>query len=111
MDFNDFFKKRNNYYKNEKHQNYYKKDHYKYKFYTDEKVVFNKQAFITSLRNNKKLKLFLIFIAFVLIVLIIVFFAVLLPLLSYLIDFISQKGFSGLLDELIGFLNKLWSGA
>lgn len=66
---------------------------------------------LEKIRNNKKLKLFLIAAVVLLLVIIIAVILILLPLLIKLFDYISQNGIQGILEFLTEFLNKLWQGS
>lgn len=111
MDFDDFFKKKNKYHKKQAQHNYYQNDSYKGRAYSSGTTSFNPMALIESLKNNKKIKFILVFIFIVVIAIIVGLVAILFPLLTSVTDYILQNGVSGLLDEAINFLNKLWNGA
>ena len=68
------------------------------------------QYFLYYLRNNPKLKLFLAIAAFLIIGIIAALIAIFLPLAMKLIELINQSGIQGLLDTVVEFANKLWSG-
>jgi len=66
---------------------------------------------LDKIRNNKKLKLFLITAVVLLLVIIITLILILMPLLIKLFDYINQNGIQGILEFLTEFLNKLWQGS
>lgn len=66
---------------------------------------------LEKIRNNKKLKLFVITVAIVLVVIIIAIILIFLPLLVKLFNYISQNGIQGILEFITEFLNKLWQGS
>lgn len=69
------------------------------------------QYFLHYLRNNRKLKLFLAIAAFLILGIIAVLIAIFLPLVIKLIEVINQSGIQGLLDTVVEFASKLWSGS
>ncbi len=67
--------------------------------------------FMESIKSNRKLK-GLVIIAFILILAIVIaLIAILLPLILKLLNYISQNGVQGILDNVTGFLDKLWKGS
>jgi hypothetical protein len=72
---------------------------------------FKWEYFLEKFKSNKKLK-GLVIIAFIVIVAIVIaLIAILLPLILKLLDYISQNGVQGILDNVTGFLDKLWKGS
>lgn len=66
---------------------------------------------LEKIRNNKKLKIFLITAAIILLLIIIALILILLPLLIKLFDYINQNGVQGILKFITEFLDKLWRGS
>ncbi len=67
--------------------------------------------FLESLKNNRKLKGLVIVTLIVVLAIIIAMIAILLPLILKLLNYISQNGVQGILDNVTGFLDKLWKGS
>lgn len=110
MDFEDFLEKKRKPYKKKAVRNYYQNDGYRYETHSSGHGSFNAIAFINSLRNNRKLKIVLLVVLILAIALLIGVIAIFFSLLSSMADIIAQNGLSGVLDEVINFLNKLWEG-
>ncbi len=110
MDFEDFLKKKGKPHKKHALHNYYQNDGYRYETYSSGHRSFNAIAFINSLRNNKKLKIVFLVILILAIALVIGIIAIFFTLISSMTDTIAQNGLSGVFDEAIDFLNKLWDG-
>ena len=110
MDFEDFLEKKRKPYKKKAVRNYYQNDGYRYDTHSSGHGSVNAIAFINSLRNNRKLKIVLLVVLILAIALLIGVIAIFFSLLSSMADIIAQNGLSGVLDEVINFLNKLWEG-
>lgn len=110
MDFEDFLKKKGKPHKKHALHNYYQNDGYRYETYSSGHGSFNAVAFINSLRNNKKLKMVFLVVLILAIVLVIGIITIFFSLISSMTDIIAQNGLSGVFDELINFINKLWNG-
>ena len=67
--------------------------------------------FLENLKVNRKLKGLVIFVFIVILAIIITLIAILLPLILKLLNYISQNGVQGILDNVTGFLDKLWKGS
>lgn len=111
MSLEDFFEDKHKHYKGHNANNYYPSDSYNHNqhYYKHEK--FNFFEFINSLRRRGKLKIFFILTIFVALLLIIGLIYLLLPLVVKAVDYIAQVGVSGLIDEIINYLQKLLNGA
>ena len=66
--------------------------------------------FLENLKNNRKLKLIVVFAIILILTIIIALFVVLLPLILKLFNYINQNGVQGIMDYIIGFLDKIWKG-
>lgn len=66
--------------------------------------------FMETFRNNKKLKLLVLFAVILILAIIIVLMLILIPLFLKFFNYISQNGVHGLVDPVIGFLDKIWKG-
>lgn len=113
MEFDDFFGDKQQYRKfdhdhrsqdnlcrsqNFKHPYQRHNSNYKWKF------------FLEKLKNNRKLQVFVLFTVFVILAITITLIIILLPLILKLLNYISQNGVQGILDNVSGFLDKLWKG-
>jgi hypothetical protein len=69
------------------------------------------QYFLEKLKINRKLK-GLVIVAFLMILAIVIaLIAILLPLILKILNYISQNGFQSILNNVTGFLDKLWKGS
>jgi hypothetical protein len=70
---------------------------------------------IENIWNNRKLKLLFILFAMIMIIAIIsalfLLLPLLLPLLNEILDSVAQSGLKGVVEEIIGFLARLWNGS
>ena len=104
---NNNYRNSNNY-KNRSYQDEYRRSTYNTSRYDSNYKI---RFILEKIRNNKKLKLFLIAAVILLLVIIIAVILILLPLLIKLFDYISQNGIQGILEFLTEFLNNLWQGS
>ena len=124
MGFEDFFEqdqhhKQNRYnqpYNSGYHhkQDYYRKEDHHHDHDYDERGYSpgtNLGYYLLKIRSNPKLRMLIIggFI-FILCILIILIIAMM-PLLIKLFGYIEKVGFQGILDGIVGFLDKLWKGS
>jgi hypothetical protein len=65
---------------------------------------------LEKVRSNKKLRLFFILAGLLLLAVVTVVIIIALPLIAKLLNFVSQNGLQGVLDELSGILDKLLKG-
>lgn len=72
---------------------------------------FKWEYFLEKLKNNRKLKGLVIVVFIVILAIVIALIAILLPLILKLLNYISQNGVQGILDNVTGFLDKLWKGS
>jgi hypothetical protein len=72
---------------------------------------FKLEYFLEKLKNNRKLKGLIIFAVIVILAIVIAMIAIILPLILKLLNYISQNGVQGILDNVTGFLDKLWRGS
>jgi hypothetical protein len=110
MDFDDFIKKKYKYYSKNKKQKYQYNgsynhhDHHKY----SKLRLF---GLLKNLKNNRKLKWIVLGLFAVGILVTIGLIVWVYPYLVKLFQFISQNGISGVVDEIIAFMERLWKGA
>jgi hypothetical protein len=68
------------------------------------------QDIIGKIRNNKRLKLFVIVAGLLILTLAIVLIVVLFPLITKLVNYVVQNGLQGIFKEITGFLDKILNG-
>jgi hypothetical protein len=68
------------------------------------------QNILEKIRSNKRLKLFAISTVILILTIIIVLIIILFPLIAKLINYISQNGLQGVLNEITGFLDRILKG-
>jgi hypothetical protein len=66
---------------------------------------------LEKIRNNKKLKLFVVLAVLLILTIAIVLIIVLMPLITKLINYISQNGLQSIVESITGFLDKIWKGS
>ncbi len=71
----------------------------------------NWQNIIEKIRSNNKLKLLVIIVATLILTLAVVLIIILFPLIMKLLNYISQNGLQGILNEITGFLDKILKGS
>jgi hypothetical protein len=71
----------------------------------------NWSGILMKIRNNKKLRLFVILAAILVIAIAVVLIIVLMPLILKLFNYISQNGLQGLLDNATALLDKILKGS
>jgi hypothetical protein len=72
---------------------------------------YNLSYILDKIRHNRDLKILVGIIAIILIAIILALLIILTPLVTKLINFISQHGIQGVVDNISGFLDKIWKGA
>ena len=68
------------------------------------------QNFLEKIRNNKKLKLFVVLAGIVILIIVIVLIVVLFPLIKNLYNYVTQNGLQGVVDEITGFIDNILNG-
>ena len=120
MGFDDFFEDKHKRYGNYREHRYHDDhdghdDHrYSHESYPSHYGHSDHQQWITILnkvRSNKKLKLIVILAGIVILIIAAALFIALLPLIVKLINYVSQNGLQSILDEITGFIDKLWKGS
>jgi hypothetical protein len=66
---------------------------------------------LEKIKGNKKLKLLVLGAAILILAIAIGLIAAFLPLIIKLVDYISQNGLQGLMNEITAFIDKLWKGS
>ena len=107
MDFNNFLEQQ--FYAPKKNIKY-NSQHYTGNREYSTSPKFNPVAFLQSLRTNRKLKIVFSVVLFFIISILIVIIVLIYSLSSAIIDVFSQNGISGLVDDIVVFLNELWNG-
>jgi hypothetical protein len=113
MGFEDHFKIRDNHHGNYPENRYQDAGRYagpQHNYSYEEGANFNWLNLLDKIRNNNKLKLFIILAGVLVLTIIIVLLIVLLPLIVKLINTISQIGLQGILKEITGFLENILKG-
>lgn len=112
MDLDDIFKNNNKHQYKQEMPNYYR-DHssnHKNYSYSDKHENFNVFELLNSIKTNKKLKIIILVVLVIVIAVIIGLIVFLFPLITTMLNYISQNGISGLAEVVIDFLNKIWNG-
>jgi hypothetical protein len=65
---------------------------------------------LDKIRNNKKLRIWIGFLGLFFLIVIIALAIILIPLIVKSANFISQYGIQGVVDNIGGFLGKIWNG-
>ena len=81
----------------------------RYPFYGNADYV-KWQDILEKIRSNKRLKLFVVSAGILILTIVIVLIIVLFPLIVKLINYITQNGLQGILDEITDFLDKILKG-
>jgi predicted nucleic acid-binding Zn ribbon protein len=68
------------------------------------------QNILEKIRSNKKLRFFVILTAILIATLVIALIVILFPLIIKLINYITQNGLQGVIDESTGFIDKILNG-
>lgn len=110
MDLDDIFKNNNKHHYKQEMPNYYRTDSSNHKNYSDKHENFNVFELLNSIKTNKKLKIIILAVLVIVIALIIGLIVFLFPLITTMLNYISQNGISGLAEVVIDFLNKIWNG-
>jgi hypothetical protein len=81
--------------------------------YPDQRHVSNFKwvHFLESIKNNRKLKGIVLVAFIVVLAIVIALIAILLPLILKFLNYISQNGVQGILDNVAVFFDKLWKGS
>jgi hypothetical protein len=66
---------------------------------------------LEKIRNNKKLKLFVLLAGFIILTIVVILIIALFPLIVKLINYISQNGLQSIVESITGFLDKIWKGS
>jgi hypothetical protein len=68
------------------------------------------QNILEKIRSNRKMKLFVVSAGILIITIVIVLIIVLFPLIVKLINYITQNGLQGVVDEITAFLDRILKG-
>lgn len=103
----------------QQHRNGYRNNEYRDSFRYSQNVHRSHQRsgnnykwlyFLDQLKNNRKLKRLIVFALFLIFAILIALLLIFLPLLSKFLNYIHHHGVQGMLDYIVEFLNKIWSG-
>jgi uncharacterized membrane protein len=72
---------------------------------------YNLSYILDKIKHNRNLKILIGTIAIIMLAIVLVLLIILIPLIIKLINFISQHGIQGVVDNISSFLNKIWKGA
>lgn len=72
---------------------------------------FSLSKILLKIKNNKKLKLLVLFAVLLILVIVVALIIVLMPLILKLVNYISQNGLQGLIDYVLGLVDKIWKGS
>lgn len=114
MEFDDFSinKRRNeDRYRNDDPRDRFRNSRHSHHSYHQSGNNYKWQYFLEQLKNNRKLKRVIIFALLFIFIIIVTLLVIFLPLILKLFNYISQHGVQGLLEGIIEFLNKIWSGS
>ena len=68
------------------------------------------QNILEKIKSNKKFRVFVIWAAMLLLAIVIVLIIVLFPLIVKLLNYVTQNGVQGVIDEVTGFIGKIMNG-
>jgi hypothetical protein len=113
MGLEEFFENNNRQFRNDRGKSFMDNDEYsrssQYPASVD-RDNFRLDVIIGKIRNNKKLKIFVIVTGLLILTLLIVLIVVLFPLIVKLVNYIVQNGLQGIFKEITGFLDKILNG-
>jgi hypothetical protein len=89
------------------HEQEYHDDHHSYQGFVRS---YNLSYILDKIRCNRKLKILVGIIGIILFIIILALLIIIIPLIIKLINFISQNGILGVVDNISGFLDKIWKG-
>ena len=96
------------YYDNKyKHHEEYHDDHLSYQGFVKSYIL---SYILEKIKNNRNLKILVGIIGIFLFVIILALLIIITPLIIKLINFISQNGIQGVVDNISGFLDKILKG-
>jgi len=72
---------------------------------------YNLSYILDKIKNNRNLKILVGILGIIAFVIILALLIIIIPLIIKLINFISQNGIQGVVDNISGFLDKIWKGA
>jgi hypothetical protein len=68
------------------------------------------QNLLVKIRNDKKLRVYVVSAGLVFLILVVILIIVLYPLIIKLINYIAQNGLQGVMNSITGFLDKILKG-
>jgi phosphotransferase system glucose/maltose/N-acetylglucosamine-specific IIC component len=113
MGFEDHFENRDKHYSDYREDRYHtdrRPTGYQATYSPEESNRFNWFSILDKIRNNNKLKLFVLIAGLLVLTIAIVLIIVLLPLIMKLINSISQIGVQGILKEITSFIESILKG-
>jgi uncharacterized membrane protein len=111
MGFEEFFENNRNDYRNNRGNSYSDENSYNSRYPLSANGENEKwKNILEKIRSDKRLKLLVVLSGLVILTIIIFLVIVLHPLFLKLINYITQNGLQGVLNEITGFLDKLLKG-
>jgi hypothetical protein len=114
MELDDFFENKRGHQGNYRAQTYHDDNRYSHNSHQSYQGQDNHLKWLNILekiRSSKKLKLLVALAGILILAIAIVLIIVLLPFIIKLFNYVSQNGLQGILDSIIGFLDKIWKGS
>jgi type IV secretory pathway component VirB8 len=111
MDIDEYFDRKHNY--GRKHHGHHYDDDHEYvdtRYYGrhgDKEVLFR---IFDRIRNNPKLKLLVLIAALLILAILIALIIILLPLLTKIINYVTQNGLQGIIDKIMSFVDTILKG-
>jgi len=72
---------------------------------------FSLSKILFNIRNNKKLKRLVLFAILFILAIVVILVIVLLPFILKLVNYISQNGLQGIIEYILGIVDKIWKGS
>jgi hypothetical protein len=113
MGLEEFFENNRKDYRNNRQNSYPDDNEYSYNSrypLNENEDNINWQNIFENIRSNKKLKLFVVLAGILILIIVIVLIIVLFPLIVKLLNYVSQNGLQGIINEISGFLDKILKG-
>jgi uncharacterized membrane protein len=99
------------YYDSKYKYKHHEQEYHSHNSYQDFVRSYNLSYILNKIKNNRDLKILFGIIAMILLAITLALLIIFIPLIIKLINFISQHGIQGVVDNISGFLNKIWKSA
>lgn len=114
MGFDDLFENKRKFQSNRGNRDYPENNRYtydsRYPYYSNDNN-FSLSKILLNIRNTKKLKRLMLFAVFFILAIVAILVIVLLPFILKLFNYISQNGLQGILEYILGIIDKIWKGS